>query len=194
MPEKFGFACFLERLGISGPQPVIDATAALFGDHLGPAIELTLLDYRTGTQVNRPWSLGDQLVWTWPGPTEILFVYFSDLDTGRPRISFTGAATTAELTVSMEDMALASRPNDVDDLCMGLHAVCSKFAAECLVAAGGEIGFIEGLTTVRQAWNEVTAPLSLAHWVACRNEGPLAMAQHFVEVRRSPTAILIRAA
>jgi hypothetical protein len=47
MPEKFGFACFLERLATSDPHPVIDATAALFCEHLGPAIELMLLDWKT---------------------------------------------------------------------------------------------------------------------------------------------------
>jgi hypothetical protein len=194
MPEKFSFACFLERLGSSGPQPVIDATAALLGYRFGPAIELTLLDYRTNAQVNRPWSPGDQVVCTWPGPTQILFVYFSGSDARRPCISFMGAAATAELTVSMTDMTLISRADEVEDLCMGLHAVCSNFAARALVAAGGEIGFSDGLLTTRQALNDATAPLSLAQWIAYSNERSLTVAPRFVEIRRSPTTILIKAA
>lgn len=193
MPEQFGFACFLERSATGDPRPIIDATAILFCEHLGSAIELSVLDYKIGTQVRKPWCHADQLVQTWPAPTQILFVYFGDPEKRRGCISLSGTTVAAELTVAMENMTLASRTDDVADLCMGLYAVCRSFAAECLVAAGGEIEFSTEPRTVTQALEEVTAPLSLAQWIAHRNQVSIPIPPRFVEVRRSRTTVLLRA-
>jgi hypothetical protein len=122
MPEQFGFACFLERSANGDPRPIIDATAILFCEYLGSAIELSVLDYKIGTQVRKAWCHEDQLLQTWPGPTQILFVYFGDPEKRRGCISLSGTTVAAELTVAMGDMTLASRTDDVADLCMGFYA------------------------------------------------------------------------
>ncbi len=193
MPERFAFACFLDRPKIESPRQAIDAARVAFSGKLGPPVEAMLLDLEHGIECAEPWSAGHPMLDSMPSGTNLLFVYFTDAGGGRCNIGMAMFPNAITVTASLESMAIQERPEEVADLCLGLLAAFSDLAAECVVAAGGELEFSEQATNASEAIHEACAPLSLARWIAHDIGRQIVVPRRFVEVRRSASGILLRA-
>jgi hypothetical protein len=193
MPEMFTFACFLDGPNLNSPEPIIASVVDLFGADLGSPVKAALLDYKIGPIANEPWSREVQLIKAYPGPMQGLFVYFGGGGAGVPCIHFDRTDCAAEIYVCLSETTIMKTPGRVADLCMRLHTQCGKFAAQCVLAAGGEFLFSEGLSDASAALTEAIGPLSIAQWVACNVNAPAMDTGRFAEIKRSPPTILFRA-
>jgi hypothetical protein len=169
MSERFGFACFLPEPHLTSPASAISAAAAALPDRIGSPIEAMVLDVQSNRTEKRQWPTGETLLHRHPGPTELLFVYYASLrsNSGRICIGFRRTMVAATITVSLEDMAIADQDAEIAGACRRLRSFGLASAADCVVAAGGEIAFDENAETSEQALATLLVPLSLAQWIAC---------------------------
>jgi len=194
MSERFGFACFLYGPKFQSPASAISTASAAFPDRIGMPVEAMVLDVQSDRQEVRPWPGGEALLHHAPGPTELLFTYYTSLGSspGRVCIGFEQSNAAATVTVSLPNMAIANQHDDVAAACGRLHGLCLALCAACVVAAGGEIEFEKTHETTADALAAMLAPLSVAQWIASDAESLLSGHPGFEIVCQSGAAVVLR--
>jgi hypothetical protein len=194
MPERFGFACFLPIPKFPSPASVISLAAAAFPGRIGMPVEVTVLDVQSGHHKVHPWSSGEALLQYAPGPTELLFAYYTSLGNraGRVCIGFGWSKAAARMTVSLPDMTIADQYDDIASGCVRLHGLCFALGVGCVVAAGGETNFDERHDTTAEALAAVLSPSSGAQWVATDAGSLLSGHAGFEMVCQAETTIVLR--
>ena len=188
MPERFNFAALLEMSDDRRVRAeLMERVRTIFSGWAVSAAEVFLLGRDSSELLN--WSDAASLRERNLSDSEILFVYFTgSKGQGNTVLSISKNSRATIYTVSLPDVELSTRADEISDLLSKFYLEISKLNIRCVVTAGAELEI--DASSVDEVLSSASSLGSLVSFICCDRKGARNVAGFLLAEERGNNVLL----